>query len=178
MINFKSWLVKKRIAAIVILSLFSCQQQVPQYNNDYHSLKEEVANLNTRIDSLISALQPKPVVTNKKSSKKKALAKKPVPAATTSDPVSLPAYESSSSSSRTTYESSSSYSGRCQATTKKGTQCKRSASSGSNYCWQHWGNTATNKRFRESSGGLNKQKSNRVWDLLERIYSLKTLLRP
>ncbi len=30
-------------------------------------------------------------------------------------------------------------SGRCQATTKKGTQCKRNASSGSNYCWQHGG---------------------------------------
>lgn len=25
----------------------------------------------------------------------------------------------------------------CQATTKKGTQCSRSASPGSNYCWQH-----------------------------------------
>jgi len=30
-----------------------------------------------------------------------------------------------------------SYSGRCQATTKKGTQCKRNASAGSKYCWQH-----------------------------------------
>lgn len=29
------------------------------------------------------------------------------------------------------------YSGRCQAVTKKGTQCSRSASSGSQYCWQH-----------------------------------------
>ena len=28
-------------------------------------------------------------------------------------------------------------SGRCQATTKKGTQCKRKAKSGSDYCWQH-----------------------------------------
>lgn len=28
-------------------------------------------------------------------------------------------------------------SGRCQATTKSGTQCKRSAQAGSNYCWQH-----------------------------------------
>jgi len=27
--------------------------------------------------------------------------------------------------------------GRCQATTKKGTQCKRNAAAGSNYCWQH-----------------------------------------
>ncbi|HEU4724540.1 MAG TPA: thermonuclease family protein [Candidatus Eisenbacteria bacterium] len=28
---------------------------------------------------------------------------------------------------------------RCQATTKKGTQCKRSAKAGSSYCWQHGG---------------------------------------
>ncbi len=27
--------------------------------------------------------------------------------------------------------------GRCQATTKKGTQCKRNAQAGSKYCWQH-----------------------------------------
>lgn len=26
---------------------------------------------------------------------------------------------------------------RCQATTQKGRQCKRTASSGSSYCWQH-----------------------------------------
>jgi micrococcal nuclease len=29
--------------------------------------------------------------------------------------------------------------GRCQAITKKGTQCKRNAKSGSRYCWQHGG---------------------------------------
>jgi hypothetical protein len=28
-------------------------------------------------------------------------------------------------------------SGRCQATTKKGTQCSRKAKAGSSYCWQH-----------------------------------------
>lgn len=27
--------------------------------------------------------------------------------------------------------------GRCQATTQKGTQCKRKTASGSKYCWQH-----------------------------------------
>ena len=27
----------------------------------------------------------------------------------------------------------------CQATTKKGKQCKRKASAGSRYCWQHGG---------------------------------------
>lgn len=30
-------------------------------------------------------------------------------------------------------------SGRCMATTKKGTQCSRNAKAGSNYCWQHGG---------------------------------------
>ena len=34
---------------------------------------------------------------------------------------------------------SSSSSTRCQATTKKGTQCKRKAKQGSSYCWQHAG---------------------------------------
>jgi hypothetical protein len=28
---------------------------------------------------------------------------------------------------------------RCQATTQKGTQCKRNAKAGSRYCWQHGG---------------------------------------
>jgi hypothetical protein len=30
-------------------------------------------------------------------------------------------------------------SARCQATTKKGTQCSRTAKRGGNYCWQHGG---------------------------------------
>jgi hypothetical protein len=30
-------------------------------------------------------------------------------------------------------------SSRCQATTKKGTQCSRKAKAGSKYCWQHGG---------------------------------------
>jgi len=34
---------------------------------------------------------------------------------------------------------SPSYSGRCQATTRKGTQCTRQAKAGSRYCWQHGG---------------------------------------
>ena len=29
------------------------------------------------------------------------------------------------------------YVGRCNATTKKGTRCKRNASTGSRFCWQH-----------------------------------------
>jgi outer membrane receptor for monomeric catechols len=30
-----------------------------------------------------------------------------------------------------------SYTGRCTATTQKGTQCKRNSATGSYYCWQH-----------------------------------------
>ena len=33
--------------------------------------------------------------------------------------------------------------GQCQATTKKGNQCKRQAAAGSNYCWQHGGKEST-----------------------------------
>lgn len=35
--------------------------------------------------------------------------------------------------------SSATKSNQCAATTKKGTHCKRKASSGSSYCWQHGG---------------------------------------
>jgi hypothetical protein len=41
----------------------------------------------------------------------------------------------SSSATKTTQP----VSGRCQATTKKGTQCSRNAKAGSNFCWQHGG---------------------------------------
>ena len=44
---------------------------------------------------------------------------------------------STRSHSSTVSKSTSTYSGRCQATTKKGTQCKRMAQAGRNYCWQH-----------------------------------------
>lgn len=33
--------------------------------------------------------------------------------------------------------SANAYAQQCQATTKKGTQCKRNAQAGSVYCWQH-----------------------------------------
>lgn len=50
---------------------------------------------------------------------------------------------STTSTSRATtgsgYSTQQADSGRCQATTKKGTQCKRAAKPGSMYCWQHGG---------------------------------------
>jgi uncharacterized coiled-coil protein SlyX len=44
---------------------------------------------------------------------------------------------STSTVKSTTSQSNSISTGRCQAITKKGTQCKRSAQPGSRYCWQH-----------------------------------------
>lgn len=44
-----------------------------------------------------------------------------------------------SSNSNRLYTPAPQYTGRCQAITKKGTQCKRSAKPGSSYCWQHGG---------------------------------------
>lgn len=43
----------------------------------------------------------------------------------------------SESETSSTVNSSSSQIRRCQAITKAGTQCKRNAQPGSNYCWQH-----------------------------------------
>ncbi len=53
---------------------------------------------------------------------------------------SPPTLGSSSSSPAATYQQSEpSDPTRCQAITKKGTQCKRNAKTGSSYCWQHGG---------------------------------------
>jgi micrococcal nuclease len=61
------------------------------------------------------------------------------PSAIRAAPVAAaPAYSSPSPPVRAT-PSRETYSGRCQATTKKGTQCSRSAKTGSRYCWQHGG---------------------------------------
>ena len=45
--------------------------------------------------------------------------------------------KSNSSGVRKTPESYQTYSGRCEATTKAGKQCKRKAQPGFAYCWQH-----------------------------------------
>jgi hypothetical protein len=56
---------------------------------------------------------------------------------TVPSPPSVKTLVSPSTPSAQSYQPVSS--GRCQATTQKGTQCKRNAKAGSNYCWQHGG---------------------------------------
>ena len=46
-------------------------------------------------------------------------------------------HQSQSSSYFKPEQKKSNYNGRCNATTKAGTRCKRNASGGSRYCWQH-----------------------------------------
>jgi hypothetical protein len=53
--------------------------------------------------------------------------------------VCAPPAPSGTSAPSVTKRKVSSSSGRCAATTKKGTRCKRKAKAGSSYCWQHGG---------------------------------------
>jgi hypothetical protein len=57
--------------------------------------------------------------------------KPPIPGTTT------PTAPASNSSPKAAPAERAVESGRCQATTKKGTQCSRKAEHGSRYCWQH-----------------------------------------
>ena len=60
-----------------------------------------------------------------------------VPMPLTSSPA--PAAVAPTSQAAPAYSGMEATSTRCQATTQKGTQCKRNAKAGSRYCWQHGG---------------------------------------
>lgn len=137
------------LSAFMLLS--SCQQHD---NTQINELKNQITLLQKRVEvlereAIIEQLAPvrskpgKTKTTAKKPKKKEVMGiidlpsgdipissqeTKITPAASTPiyDPPPAP---------RINYKESS-YSGRCQAITKKGTQCKRTATSGS-YCWQH-----------------------------------------
>lgn len=52
--------------------------------------------------------------------------------------------------------------GRCQATTKKGTQCKRNAAEGSDYCWQHGGTKKTSYNNKKDYNKSEKSNNNKA----------------
>jgi hypothetical protein len=124
----------KLIASILIASvvLSSCGQ-----NTKSSELANKVDSLEVRIavmEQLIAARQSvsSPTTTNSPTPKKK----KPT---TPKKEVVYPVYTGSQPTDNNNYRSgTNSYSGRCNATTKKGSQCKRTARSGG-YCWQHGG---------------------------------------
>ena len=124
----------KIFAGIFLVFLLSCEGKTDSLQ--YVELQNQVTQLNQRIDSLITVLtvkeNEKPKVVKPKTKKN-----------TVSNTLTTRVPQSSSSSSYSAYssspkQSSSSNSGRCQAITKKGFQCSRSARSGG-YCWQHGG---------------------------------------
>ena len=99
-------------------------QKVIILETDIKVANNEVRDLNTKFKKLeaVKVVNTPPISTPNKPTKAT-----PVKSTTTQ------------STTKRTYSNSSSstYNGRCQATTKKGSQCKRMAQSGRNYCWQH-----------------------------------------
>ncbi len=97
-----------------------------QIKNENHLLKIEIESLKngmvcfyTKLDSVLNRTG--------------IIKQLPIRSVTKTTSPSTP--KSQSKKVNTTSESV--YRGRCQATTKKGTQCKRNAQTGSRYCWQH-----------------------------------------
>jgi hypothetical protein len=108
------------LLALVGMLLPACRQA-----NTNADVVNKIADLEYRVSLLEKQLAEKQVVLGKNGK-----------------PDAANSYGSSSSTlkpeGKYNGSTSSYYSARCQAITKKGTQCKRSARSGG-YCWQHGG---------------------------------------
>lgn len=127
---------------IIVFVLFYILSSCQESKEDNSKLYETIVSLERQVDSLhvivanLSAenesLKPK------KKGKKTTSELRLVSSLNSSQPIKI--NESSGQQMRVKQHSASSYSysGRCMATTKKGSQCKRSARS-NGYCWQHGG---------------------------------------
>jgi hypothetical protein len=107
---------------LAVTAVLGCNQKSSELEDRIRALEEKVNMLETVIAKSESA-ETFPLSIISHSSPQIA-----------PEPARLKKEARKRSETKTNYQS---YSGRCQATTKKGTQCKRSASAGSNYCWQH-----------------------------------------
>lgn len=107
---------------------FSCNENRGE-TNEYYDIQHEVHVLSIRVDSLIAAI-------NEKSNGETLTKKRPSKPKKTIYPISAPT--NYAPNSRKTVSSQYSYSGQCQAITKKGYRCSRRARS-NGYCWQHGG---------------------------------------
>lgn len=125
----------KILSLIMFVSAcFACQQPISDTSkHEIDALNSRIDALERKLDSLMAKEKEVPVVKKKKpkttSPTQTAL---PVVSTPTSSPTASSNYNSQPRRSTQTY------SVRCQAITKKGTQCKRNARSGG-YCWQHGG---------------------------------------
>lgn len=136
--------MKHLFTIIVSICLYSCASQT---NPEYSILRDKVELLERRVDSLESVLNTRKSVLNDKrivTQKKKKRSEKNAGESVFNKSSSVEknysenSYETSYPASRQSIKKNPSYSGRCQAITKKGYQCSRNARSGG-YCWQHGG---------------------------------------
>ncbi|WP_308573167.1 hypothetical protein [uncultured Sanguibacteroides sp.] len=102
------------------------RDEYDQIKNENHFLKIEIESLKNGMACFYTKLDS---VLNRAGIIKQI----PIRSVTKTTSPSTP----KSQSKKVSTTSESVYSGRCQATTKKGTQCKRNAQTGSRYCWQH-----------------------------------------
>ena len=103
----------RNITYIFLLVLGSCASR-----DEVSELKHKVADLDAKITQLEGKIDSLLIARNYPASRGRSESSSP---------------ESFYSSPNT----KSGYYSRCQATTKRGTQCKRSAQAGRSYCWQH-----------------------------------------
>lgn len=139
-------LAMKKILPWMIITIIlnaSCQSvsrdDITRLQLDNYKLHQRIDSLSLKINLLLASQQSKTVGTKKKSSKKTSVIKEQVflaPSSSSADQESR--YSAPSSNSKRSTVTTEAYSNRCQATTKKGSQCKRNARSGG-YCWQHGG---------------------------------------
>lgn len=114
--------------------LYLTREKVSLLEEQNRNLEKRVDNLSTQIYSLISKIDALNYGTHQNTiesdnfTHKKENSNREAKAGSTS---TIKQYNRKSTSTI------SDYNGRCQAITKKGTQCKRTAKPGSKYCWQH-----------------------------------------
>lgn len=118
--------------------IYSLESRITRLENSNKELTEQINKLSQKNQELEKSVLLKEKEINDLSTKLQLLDNKipnckQRPAETTNN-----TFETTKQSNRNNYSSSvNTYSRRYQAITKKGTQCKRTAQSGSKYCWQH-----------------------------------------
>ena len=107
------------------------EKQIQDLQQEVSSLKSEISFLKGKLDGLETSLRKIPVSpSNLESTPEQGQMQQ------SNDATKQKVIPSASPKKETSVQPKST---RCQATTKKGTQCSRAAKPGSNYCWQHGG---------------------------------------
>jgi len=134
--------MKARIAVFLLLAIATLSlAQPPASQSEIALLRAEVKRLSNQVDLLtqlvtkvMASKEASPMVPADAIAAAPALAPESRSQPTLQRPPSTTRVMPGAVAPTPTRES---VSGRCQATTKAGAQCKRNAAAGSSYCWQH-----------------------------------------